>query len=183
MLFADFNFILVSLYAKYLPGGYWFLLMSSIVDGLLGGMGTASSTMHAYVSDCTEPSQRARIFSFSAGLLFSGMAIGPTLGGRIIHHTGDLLSVFYFATAVHLVTGTIWMMIVPESLPSEVRAINIAKYNQQRHEAADALRARGEDCRRFTWCSLFAFLEPLSLLLPRQRDPLRPEKGRDWNLT
>lgn len=111
------------------------------------------------------------------------MAIGPTLGGRIIHHTGDLLSVFYFATAVHVLTGTIWMIFVPESLPSDVRAANIAKYRGDRLEQAELRAQGGESCRRFNWRSMFGFLEPLSLLLPRARDPLRPEKGKDWNLT
>ncbi|EJD42203.1 MFS general substrate transporter [Auricularia subglabra TFB-10046 SS5] len=179
MLFADFNFIVVSRWSHLLPGGYWFLLMSSVVDGLLGGLSTASSTMHAYVSDCTEPMHRAKIFSFSAGLLFSGLAIGPTLGVRIIHHTGDLLSVFYFAAAVHLLTATIWSFFVPESLPDDVRALNIANHEERQRREAEDLHCR----RRFTWRAMFGFLAPLAVILPRWRDPLRREKGKDWNLT
>jgi uncharacterized membrane protein YjjP (DUF1212 family) len=58
VLFADFNILFVSMFFKRLPGGYWFLLASSIVEGLLGGISTAGAAIHAYIADCTEPATR-----------------------------------------------------------------------------------------------------------------------------
>lgn len=37
MLVVDFTFILVALFSKRLPGGYWFLMLGPIVEGSLGG--------------------------------------------------------------------------------------------------------------------------------------------------
>jgi MFS family permease len=120
---------------------------------------------------------RARIFSLSAGLLFSGMAIGPWLGGQIIHYTGDLLSVFYFAAAIHLCSSILWLMIVPESLQENVRLAN--KAAQEERLAKDRL-----ENPRFSWGDLFKFLQPLKMLLPRDRLPGDPRgRGKDWNLT
>jgi hypothetical protein len=41
----DFNFILVSYFWKRLPGGYWFLVVGSVVEGLLGGVSIFYSTL------------------------------------------------------------------------------------------------------------------------------------------
>jgi len=38
LLLTDFNIILVTLFSKHIPGGYWFLVVGSIGEGLLGGM-------------------------------------------------------------------------------------------------------------------------------------------------
>ena len=37
LLLSDFNFIVVALFSKHLPGGYWFLVVGPIAEGLLGG--------------------------------------------------------------------------------------------------------------------------------------------------
>ena len=37
LLFSDFIFIFVTLFAQHIPGGYWFLTLGPIVDGILGG--------------------------------------------------------------------------------------------------------------------------------------------------
>ena len=37
ILAADVNFIFTVKFHKYLPGGYWFLLVSPLIDGLCGG--------------------------------------------------------------------------------------------------------------------------------------------------
>jgi hypothetical protein len=38
LLLTDFNFIMVALFSKRIPGGYWFLTVGPVVEGLLGGM-------------------------------------------------------------------------------------------------------------------------------------------------
>ena len=37
LLLTDFNFIMVILFPKYIPGGYWFLVVGPMVEGALGG--------------------------------------------------------------------------------------------------------------------------------------------------
>ena len=37
LLLTDFNFIMVALFPRHVPGGYWFLLVGPMVEGALGG--------------------------------------------------------------------------------------------------------------------------------------------------
>ena len=37
LLLTDFNFIMVTLFPTYVPGGYWFLVVGPMVEGALGG--------------------------------------------------------------------------------------------------------------------------------------------------
>lgn len=37
LLITDFNYINVYYFSKYLPGGYWFLLVGPVIEGVLGG--------------------------------------------------------------------------------------------------------------------------------------------------
>ena len=38
LLVTDFNFIMVALFSRHMPGGYWFLVVGPVLEGLLGGM-------------------------------------------------------------------------------------------------------------------------------------------------
>jgi hypothetical protein len=42
LLLTDFNFIFVSMFARHLPGNYWFLVIGPIIEGSLGGGCTPS---------------------------------------------------------------------------------------------------------------------------------------------
>lgn len=66
MILMDIVFLMAVKMHSHLPGGYYFLLLGPALDGLLGGYSTASSTINAYISDCTDPGSRARIFSVSS---------------------------------------------------------------------------------------------------------------------
>ena len=37
LLVTDFNFIIVALFPRHVPGGYWFLIVGPMVEGALGG--------------------------------------------------------------------------------------------------------------------------------------------------
>ncbi|KAG8885595.1 hypothetical protein FRB97_000503 [Tulasnella sp. 331] len=58
ILLTEANIIFVSRYQASVPGGYWFLVVTSAIDGVLGGMSTASAATHAYMADCVEPHAR-----------------------------------------------------------------------------------------------------------------------------
>jgi len=46
LLISDFNFISVALFSKHIPGGYWFLLVGNVLEGLLGGKFVTALGMH-----------------------------------------------------------------------------------------------------------------------------------------
>ncbi|KZT35058.1 MFS general substrate transporter [Sistotremastrum suecicum HHB10207 ss-3] len=172
-LVSDFNFILVARAAKYLPGGYRFIMFGPIFDGLLGGMSTWGAASHAYMADCTLPHARARIFSLSMGLLFTGIGIGPTLGSFLIRATGDLLSVFYLATAAHIGYALFVFFIIPESL-SKKSMLENRKRVSENHDNQFGFFLR-----------VFSFLRPVATILPKRVVvPGTVAQTRlDWNLT
>jgi MFS family permease len=77
LAFDDSVVILVSKYAQLFPGGYWFLLIGSVLSGVLGGALTRETiivslslrsfagvvavlvAMNAYIADCSAPDQRS----------------------------------------------------------------------------------------------------------------------------
>ncbi|KAI0333493.1 MFS general substrate transporter [Cubamyces sp. BRFM 1775] len=183
ILLTDLNFILVYYFYKRLPGGYQFLVAAPILEGLLGGLSSMSANVHAYMADCTSPAKRSGIFSRYLGLLFTGMAIGPTLGGVVIRLSGSFISVFFIAGALHLLYALLIWFVIPESLSSpEMRA---ARARQREEEAA--YRAAHAHGGAGVWLKrMFAFLTPLLLFVPVRLDepagsPAKAGK-RDWSL-
>ncbi|CAE6436761.1 unnamed protein product [Rhizoctonia solani] len=172
LLFTDAVLILVAFYADILPGGYRFLIVGNIIDGALGGWTTSMAISHAYVSDTVAPDARSRTFSYFTGVLFCGMAIGPTLGALLTQHTNDLLTVFYIGAGLHVFYAIFSIFIVPESLDLKARTTATERYKANRNPNA-------------TWFThikhaVSTFARPLVVFLPHKRPR---GKGRDWSLT
>ncbi|KAG7092716.1 hypothetical protein E1B28_009046 [Marasmius oreades] len=180
-LVTDAIFILVYYYSEILPGGYWFLVIGPLCDGLLGGMTTGIATIHAYMADTSTAATRSRVFSRSTGLLFTGFALGPTLGGLIIRFSGEVISVFYAAAISHFFYASMIWFVVPESLTSKKMRHATEKYRQL--QAIDLTTSRGLTSRLKKW---FSFLSPLTIFAPSRNHvgsaPFKSSK-RDWNLT
>jgi MFS family permease len=150
--------------------------------------------IHAYMADCTEPDFRyllsfsaclpetdtlysSRIFSLSLGLLFTGIALGPSVGGLFTHYNNNVISVFYFATFIHLVYAILIWAVVPESLTPSQRAAS------QREYANSVPSVRGSIMGSVK--RAFEFLRPLSVFLPHGHTKDNPSmnKTADWSLT
>lgn len=124
----------------------------------------------------------SKIFSRYLGLLFTGMAIGPTLGGLVIRFTGSFISVFYIAAGLHLVYALLVWFVIPESLHKrDMEAARIRqRVEEEQYRAAHAHGGALVLLKR-----LFAFLTPLMLFLPIELNQGgTPSKGkrRDWSL-
>ncbi|KAI9057904.1 MFS general substrate transporter [Trametes sanguinea] len=182
ILLTDLTFIAVFYFYKQLPGGYYFLITGPVLEGLLGGLTSMSANVHAYMSDCSPPSQRSRVFSRYLGLLFTGMAIGPTLGGISIRLSGTFISVFFIAAGLHFIYALLIWFVIPESLsPAEMRAARARHATEE--ETYRATHAHGGAMVLLK--RMFAFLTPLLLFVPVQiGESGSPAKGkrRDWSL-
>ncbi|OSD08608.1 MFS general substrate transporter [Trametes coccinea BRFM310] len=182
ILLTDLTFIAVFYFYKQLPGGYYFLITGPVLEGLLGGLTSMSANVHAYMSDCSPPSQRSRVFSRYLGLLFTGMAIGPTLGGLSIRLSGTFISVFFIAAGLHFIYALLIWFVIPESLsPAEMRAA------RGRHAAEEETyrAAHAHGGAMVLLKRMFAFLTPLLLFVPVEiGEGGSPAKGkrRDWSL-
>lgn len=187
LLVLDFNFIAIATFWRHLPGGYWLLVIGPFVEGCLGGMTTGVAATHGYMADTTNEGVRSRMFSLSLGLLFTGMAIGPTLGSLLIHYTGKTISVFYAATFVHILYTIFVWTILPESLSEKRRMISKAKYDAEMAEVTIEREQNPAVSILVRLRRLFAFLSPLAVFMPAAEknpgsSPLKAPK-KDWNLT
>ena len=77
LMISDISFLIVAHFWERLPGTYWWFSIGPIVEGLVGGLfyihswwhtssananaigiSVASIVMHAYISDCSDPTAR-----------------------------------------------------------------------------------------------------------------------------
>lgn len=131
---SDLMFILVSTPSSPLSThGHKLLLISPIIEGLLGGYSTLQSATSAYLSDCTSSGSRAHIFSRFTGVVYLGFSVGPIIGGWLIRHPiawfggssmqgkQSVTSVFWVALFCSFINLLLVTFIFPESLSKEKR--------------------------------------------------------------
>ena len=141
---------------------------------------TAQAAVSAYVSDCTSPGSRARVFSLLGGCLMGGFACGPLFGSALISLTGGwVLAPFYVALGTHCAFVAGLALVLPESLSDERQLAARERHRLDKLAQRDADKQAGADGHgasfaRRTARSLrraavkpFAFLKPMALLLPR----------------
>ncbi|KAI0054031.1 MFS general substrate transporter [Auriscalpium vulgare] len=179
LVIMDAIILAVIIRPSVVPGGYWGLVYAGMFEGLLGGRPTSIACISAYLSDCSDSATRSRVFSRFLGLMFTGMAIGPTLASFVIHMTGNVVSIFWIAVAIHVMFAAFNWFIIPESLLPTQKKIARTKYLV---DSALKRQSRGA----FTWLKgFYAFLTPLSVFAPtRYEEGATPHKARkrDWSL-
>ncbi|TBU49115.1 MFS general substrate transporter [Dichomitus squalens] len=181
VLIQDASFLAAFWFYDHIPGGYWSLLIGPLVEGCLGGQALISATIHAYIADCTPPARRSAVFSLNLGLLFTGVGVGPLLGGLLIRFTGKFIIVFYISAIIHLIYALLVWFIVPESLSKAELQEARSRYKVANEEYF-AAHAHGGILVFFK--RMFAFLTPLAIFLPTRLVGGNPAKGqrRDWSL-
>ena len=113
--------------------------------------------------------------------MFIGTAIGPTFGSLLVRFTGSPLSVFIYATIVHLVFLAYAALFIPESLPAKTREMNkkLAEERRKKDEIEDGFETRIK--------KIFSFIRPLGELTPRrvlvENEASGPKMKVDWSLT
>lgn len=177
-----------------LPFGTHFMLISSVFEGLLGGVATIIAAHQAYVSDSTPAGTRARIFAQMTGCFFFGYVLGPVLGGYMTKLTDSLMSTFVFATSVHLTYIFLIVFIVPESVSPERKRAAMAHYyndvGDKRQNPAEANDGQQSDTyptttpspassfRQVLLARILVPLRPLMMLLPREVDEVERLQSR-----
>lgn len=113
---------------SYIVFSYATSIVLLFVSRFLTGIGSGNiAAAQAYVSDMTEPKDRAKRLGLIIGASFGlAFAFGPAIGGYVFHHMGGIAAVGWFATALCVLNlvGVIFML--PESLknPDAKRPIN-----------------------------------------------------------
>jgi MFS family permease len=116
--------------------------------------------------------------------MFTGIALGPTLGGLLIRATHDVLSVFYGSTIIHFIYAIFAWIIIPESLSQFQMLASRVRHQEQLRELKEA--REGVTVGVLVRIKrLFGFLSPLTVFMPahtKEHNPLKEHK-KDWNLT
>jgi len=138
LLYSQFGsflgFILLGL-AMHLPHPLAWLFAGRMIDGLSGGNLTVAQ---AYISDITEPRERAKIFGMIIGVSFGlGFTIGPGLGAIISSRFGYDITA-YLAAFFSLTSIIATFLLLPETQHrrDEARARGLRMYTR----VADYLR-------------------------------------------
>ncbi|KAI0759595.1 MFS general substrate transporter [Trametes elegans] len=192
LFMTDLVFILVSTpHSIFAAHGHKLLIVSPVLEGLLGGWATLQAATSAYVSDCTSDGSRAHIFSRFTGVFYFGFAVGPAIGAFLIRHpfipifspaigvhngAPTVTSVFYVAATASFVNLLLALFLFPESLEKK----------KAKAAAAEALLSPADPdapaiASRF---NVFTrFLSPLALFLPKTIDAPNGRSRKDWSMT
>ncbi|KAF8744234.1 MFS general substrate transporter, partial [Rhizoctonia solani] len=175
-LMVDAIFVGVVLNSDKLPGGYWLLVVSNMIDGVFGGFSTAVATSNAYISDCVPSTERSRWFSLWSGIIFAGMSLGPGFGSLLINFTGNAMLIFYIAVAFDLIYGLYVGFILPESMdPEHMKAAREAKRRSKESSKAVSLKS--------LVLNLIGVVAPFTMFFPRIIQRSGGRKKYEWNAT
>lgn len=94
----------------------WWLLAGRMLCGFTCG---AQAAAFAYLADITPPEERAGRFGLLTAALWSGIVIGPAIGGLLAGW--DIKAPFWAAAAIALTNGVYGLFVLPESLPKAGR--------------------------------------------------------------
>ncbi len=97
----------------------WVVYLARMLDGITAGN---FSTAQAYISDITEPRERAKRLGTTALAFSLGLSIGPALGGFVAGRFGPRAAYLVGAT-IGLATIVLTTFLLKESLNPEKRAL------------------------------------------------------------
>ncbi|KAF5359742.1 hypothetical protein D9756_003443 [Leucocoprinus leucothites] len=151
------------------------ILVGPIAEGFVGGLSTFNGVFHAYVTDCTRPGSRSRIFSTIQGIVFVGLSFGPWFSGLFLPKTGYSDSFFYSSITLLICTILYLLFICPESkFPSHEEA------NTYSNDFLDLKTSPIEASRRLLKKFMTALLSPIAIFSPKQ---IPGTNKRSWNMT
>ncbi|CCM04669.1 uncharacterized protein FIBRA_06855 [Fibroporia radiculosa] len=189
LFLTDLTFILVSTpHSIFATHGHKLLILSPMIEGMLGGWQTLQAAINAYVSDCTSDGSRAQIFSRFTGVSFLGLSVGPAIGAFLIRHPifsvpaspnihgqpQTVTSVFYLSAMGSFVNVLLALFVFPEP-PKKSKMI------QEPTNVPDAGVSGASTSEKHGF--LAGFLGPFALLAPRRIQVAGGKTRKDWRLT
>jgi MFS transporter, DHA1 family, tetracycline resistance protein len=91
------------------------------VGRVISGITTSNvATAFAYITDTTQPENRAKAFGLISAAFGLGFIIGPVIGGILGHYS--LRAPFWAAAVLSLINALYGFFVLPESLPKDRRA-------------------------------------------------------------
>lgn len=140
------------------------MYVGSFFDGLSGSFTASMALTFAYASDCTPPANRNVVFGWFHGCLFTGIALGPVIGGYIVKASGKLVTIFYITLILHCIYILFLFFIIPESLTKDrqMAARDKHAYAEERQEST----MQSSPSWSLAFLKGFNVFAPLSILYP-----------------
>ncbi|WP_298328531.1 TCR/Tet family MFS transporter [Asticcacaulis sp.] len=99
-----------------LSGNLIWLLIGRLLNGVTS---SSITTAYAYISDISEPDERAQMYGYIGAAFGVGFVMGPALGGMLGHI--DLRLPFWVAGGLSLLNALYGALVLPESLDKDHR--------------------------------------------------------------
>ena len=152
MLLGDIITLMAASFPDHIPV-HW-ILTEYAFGGLAGSFITTMAIMQSYTADCTSETYRSASFGYLHGCMYTGISLGPILGGIIIKASGNILTIFYVAFVCHFCFICFILTVVPESLPKE-----------SQHAARDQRASSDKNPWRL-FINILNIFRPLKIFLP-----------------
>ncbi|KAK9240121.1 major facilitator superfamily domain-containing protein [Lipomyces kononenkoae] len=168
---ADFTIIMAARWSNLKSYNLYYL--AAFFDGITGSYILVVAMCHSYATDCTPPgNKRAAAFGLFHGVLFGGMAIGPSITSFVVSRTGNVLTFFYVGLLLQIVFFLLVLFVIPESLSRSrmLQAQEDYRRRQRQHRAEQSVRRRPLTVRTFV--SRINFLKPISAFWPNDSTKL-----------
>jgi MFS family permease len=134
------------------------------------------ATTTAYVADCTPLERRVVSFAYIQSVLFTGIALGPVIGGIIINRTGSVAALFYCALAIHFSFAFCVIFLLPESVTPE----NMSEASRNHHARRLSVHGVPYTPREWQyWGNIFNIFQPLTIFWPSGHGPIFRLKRRN----
>lgn len=98
----------------------WILVLARLVDGFLGSNMTVTN---AYISDVTDPEDRAKIYGYSGAVFGAALIFGPVIGGLLsnINYSVPM----FLAAGISLISIILIVLFLRESLINRPQMFNL----------------------------------------------------------
>ncbi|MBO0783763.1 MAG: MFS transporter [Ktedonobacteraceae bacterium] len=135
VLLALIGFILTNLMLAFVNGPLFFIGIRFLEGALVAGFMPASMAM---VGDAVPLEKQGRWMGVMTTAQAGGIALGPAIGG-VLYQSWGFTSPFLLSAAFALVSSLLALVLLPETLPEQVRAqAQLRKEEKQRGEKGHA---------------------------------------------
>lgn len=122
---------------------YRWLMVSGLVDGLVGSTNILIIMCSSYISDCIKEAYRAGVLSVLDAWLYAGLALGPLVGSLILQLMNrNLMSLFAFSLIIDVSLSFVILLVLPESRSERSRRKSIGQHLARHRSFLDEQRSR-----------------------------------------
>ncbi len=161
---------------------YW-LIISSIFDGIQGNGGLLNPITTSYIADTISPKDRSRYMSTVLGVFFLGIFIGPLVGGYLIKKSNNRFFGLYILLTTDIICIFLFLFVVNESRTKtsmrrskELNILEIGIENDEHNN--NLIKSNDKIFKIYLKKIVKTFLKPLNIFSSKNNEKLKSKKSR-----